>query len=576
MLIYDSQKKFLGIDERDLNQLGFSNLKSLVNEVDDFADLFVKTPGFIHNFKHVHWIDFVACANPGEESQAIISVNNKLFKCRIEIETLFLVESASAKSFMVSLVGLRELSKRESQEISGDITVRPSQIVSTLEASPETIDTLDEFDVKEEEERVSYSALQEDPYETPLEVDFESDDDSFDKESEESSAISEVMDNSFKEDMIDVGDLSSDDVFVDEEASQDVPDSPDEPLYENYDNGYVYDPRVASDELGLPLDLIEEFIQDFIAQAKEFKPKIYDALDSAEFDQVKILSHKLKGVAANLRIEDAFEALSVVNTSQNSDEILENLDTFYKIIAKLAGEEVLSQKRKEPETKIAPSSVVDEPVEESSEDLYDDLLDVDFEDDFATESVHDDDVPQKIDVAELADDDFVSTELDFKKIESDIEEISDLDKIDLVELDDEEIEVVEDNDKEFDGDIASDLDEFESASEDLFVDTDEIKERAAAEIGIDKESYLELFDEYVSESSAIISSMKKELENGDLDACRYEAMKLQGMSENMRINSFEKELELLVHSSESSQTQLLLDSLNVIQERLLKISKAGA
>jgi len=59
MLIYNFQKEFLGIDAKDLQELGYHDLSSLRSEVTDFADLFVKTPGYIHNFQHVHWIDFI-------------------------------------------------------------------------------------------------------------------------------------------------------------------------------------------------------------------------------------------------------------------------------------------------------------------------------------------------------------------------------------------------------------------------------------------------------------------------------------------------------------------------------------
>lgn len=77
MLIYNYKKEFLGIDESDLELLGLSNLADLRAEAADFADLFVKTPGFIHNFKHVHWIDYITCNDSGVESKAIIHIKNK-------------------------------------------------------------------------------------------------------------------------------------------------------------------------------------------------------------------------------------------------------------------------------------------------------------------------------------------------------------------------------------------------------------------------------------------------------------------------------------------------------------------
>jgi len=85
MLIYNFQKEFVGIDEADLEIFGFANLSELKAESTDFADMFVRAPGYIHNFKHVHWIDFVTCADPSEQSKVIIEVNSKTYKAILDI-----------------------------------------------------------------------------------------------------------------------------------------------------------------------------------------------------------------------------------------------------------------------------------------------------------------------------------------------------------------------------------------------------------------------------------------------------------------------------------------------------------
>ncbi len=133
---------------------------------------------------------------------------------------------------------------------------------------------------------------------------------------------------------------------------------------------YQYDPNIAANELGLPVDLIEEFIGDFIDQAHEFHDDLYASVNAGDFDNVQILSHKLKGVAANLRVEDAFDTLSVVNVSKNADEVLPNLNHFYKVIAKLEGKDI-----PEPAADLPASSEATPPIEaeataEEDEDLY--------------------------------------------------------------------------------------------------------------------------------------------------------------------------------------------------------------
>lgn len=570
MLIYNAKKEFIGIDEKDLKALGFTTLASLKKEVSDFADLFVKTPGYIHNFKHVHWIDFIAYADSGADSQAIINVNNKNFKCKIVIENLYLSESASSKSFIVYLNDLRELNKRESENISGDIVARPTPAVASAHIAH---DVVDEFDTPQEDE-AEVSKVQLDPYESPLEVDFEEEDSYFEEKAP--AQTSQAQENPQKEipqaedidDMLDIGDLSLDEEDFGEEAES---SQTKESASENFDNGYVYDPNVASEELGLPIDLIEEFMQDFIAQAKEFKDDIYSALDARDFDKVKILSHKLKGVAANLRIEDAFESLSVVNSSDSSSVIAQNLDTFYKIIAKLAGEEVPSLKEAPQTSQESDSDIIDfkddeeqekaEPkveveTQEEDDDLYGDLLDVDDLPDVA-----DSDVPQKIDIAELADDEFVSEDIDFKGIDSELEALEDIDFLELDEKteDDLAVDLVEDK---------APVEEEESLPE-----IDYSKKNVADEIGLDIESFNELFEDYLSESASIISQMRNAVEEGDYKNCRHEALKLQGMSDNMRLNSFKQELDTLMNSNEK---ETLLSSIKKIEAIITKISRTGA
>lgn len=555
MLIYSSKKEFIGIDEKDLRLLGFDNLANLKSEATDFADLFVKTPGHIHNFKHVHWIDFIACADSTEDSQAIINVNGKKFKCKISIENLFLAEDPSSKSYIVYLNNLRELSNRESQTISGDIAAKPTPSASSAFVAPQIVD---DFNTPEEK-TVQVSRLQEDPYETPLDVDFDSEESDFELDTQGKEDIDE---------MLDVGDLS----FDEEEADSELQTKKSaQEAQESFDNGYRYDPNLASDELGLPLDLIEEFIQDFIAQAKEFKPSIYNALYAGELDQVKILSHKLKGVAANLRIEDAFDALNTVNTSADSSVIQENLDTFYKIIAKLAGEEIVVEKEIAQEDEVEADSKSDQldfkvevaeeiatPVEKADiedDDLYGDLLDID-----------DSEVPQKIDMPELADDEFLSTDVDMQKFDAELENIE---NIELLELDLGENEAM---DEEFTDEIVVDF------AEDSLPEEDEVyveysKESAAGEIGLDLEGFNELFEDYLSESDRIIAQIKSAIEKREYKICRQEALKLQGMSENMRLNSFSRELETLTHSTDENA---LNEAIGRVEKIISKISRTGA
>ena len=544
MLIYSANREFLGIDEKDLKTLGFKNFLELRSEVGDFADLFVKTPGFIHNFKHVHWIDFIVYSESNEESQAIINVNNKNFKCKISIDTLFLTQNPSAPSYIVTLNNLRELTKKESDNISADIAVRPILQSATRVNVEEPEDSIALY-VAPKKETMIPAGVKVDPYEAPLDVDFDFED-----------TYEEVVPETPK-DMLDVGDLS-----IDEEVKVEKVQSVKKVQMQRevVDNGYVYNPELASHELGLPLDLIEEFIQDFIVQAKEFEASIYGALDASEFEQVKTLSHKLKGVAANLRIEDAFETLTLVNTSNDVNVIKENLDAFYKIIAKLSGEELFVHSIEEVP---AQESISQEetPLEfkeeqtlpdEAEDDLYANLL-----------TIEDSQVPQKIELAELADDEFTSSDVDFTKLDKELEDIEDIGFLEL--------------DTKRDEDSSSSLEDF-SVVEENIERQEELpklhysKASVASEIGLDLESFEELFEDYVSESSHILVQMRTYAQSGDLSACAHEAMKLQGMSDNMRIKGLEEELENITSATQKNE---VLASIQKVELMISQISRTG-
>lgn len=539
MLIYNFRKEFLGMDEKDLNSLGLKDLEELKREAADFADLFVKTPGHIHNFQHVHWIDFITCAESSEESKVIISVNNKNYRAVINIETGYLVDSPSSKAYFVNLNHLRELTSRDAESISADIASKPAANVESAHVS--TFDSMEPVaEHKPQPVAPAPTAMvKEDPYETPLEVDFDIED--VPEEVIESAPEPEAFDGTMNMDDLSL-DVHEDLVPAQESVAQTTTTS----SQESYDNGYVYDPQVASDELGLPLDLIEEFIGDFIEQAKEFKDNMYKALNEGDFDNVKILSHKLKGVAANLRIEDALEAITTINSSNDANVVEENLAIFYNIISKLAGETVevttvaevptqtidedeLSIDFKEPETETEPEMELSLSTDDD-DDLYSDPIEIALEEEvtLADEPL---DVPMEIE-----------TTLD--------EEIT---------LSDEP------------ADVPMDLEISPEVPAETAVKYS--KTSIANEIGLDIESFNELFEDYMDECSVISQHIKDALESSDYATCSHEAMKLRGMSENMRIDSFNAELKTIINSSDDQE---IAEAMNKIDAALAQISKTEA
>ncbi len=530
MLIYNYKKEFLGVDEADLEALGLNTLADLRAESADFADLFVKTPGCIHNFKHVHWIDYVLDKN-GAESKVIIHVQNKNYAASLNINTAYLVDSPSEKAFSVELSNIRALSSSQAEKLLNDINEKPAPQPASgsteLFTTPGSIihDGTDSeieedmgevsFDPYESKNTTPSSSTVEDAYETEIEIeDLTADDAPLDVELEE-------MSYSEPEEVKEVV----------PEVVQETKEEIKAPSIEGEYANYIYNPEVASEELGLPIDLIEEFIQDFIAQAESFKDELFKSIDEQEADNIKIQSHKLKGVAANLRIEDALDAISLVNSSDNYDEITEQLNRFYIMIDKLSG-------------KIATQAVeVETPIEIEEDD--DDEFVLSFKEDTPSlaeekEVIQDSDVPESISIAELADDEFLNTNPSEGTVEEDLSIL------------DEDTDADDTNTQEEALDIAMAYD----------------KELIANDIGLDIDSFNELFNDYIKEAKELSQTILDSANNNDLPICKSLASKLKGMSENMRIHKLDSELEAIIGTSD---TNLINESVNTIQTKLAQI-----
>ena len=536
MLIYNSTKEFIGIDEYDLKIFGFSNLSQLRSEAADFADLFVRTPGYVHNFKHVHWIDFVSYAESADESRVIISIKSKSYTASLSISKAYLTDKPNSEAYFIALNGLRPLSSKENEIVASGVRDKPipvsaideEQYKEMIPDEPVVEDDFD-FDFDIEYEADEYVALKEGSCKIPdepsdLGIDFE--------EEEIAHVPVEFPDEepeSFEQEPV---------------ATVVTPKA----VQKEDDDGYVFDPKVASDELGLPVDLIEEFIEDFIGQAKEFKAEMYSSLEKNDIDNVAILSHKLKGVAANLRIENALSAITTVNISKDPDVIKTNLDLFYRIMRKLGGGDV---------------SISEEPISVSTATpTVEEVKMPDDEDDFVLDFKDDEEVVKKEEkIAQTQEDDFV---LEFKE-EAPIEDVEAPEKIDMPDLDD-------------DLNLATDIEVEESPEMQEPIDTKEVvevsysKELSANAIGLDMETFEELFTDYIKDSREISSKIHQALAQNNLEKCAKEARILKGMSTSMQVKEFTLELESLISVADKNEMTKAIEKIdNVIEQ----ISKKG-
>ena len=91
---------------------------------------------------------------------------------------------------------------------------------------------------------------------------------------------------------------------------------------------FNFSAKAASDELGLPESLVQEFVSDFVQQAKENIPVFEEAQRSGNIDTIQKTAHLLKGAASNLRIDPLAETLKALQYNESTAAVPELFQTF--------------------------------------------------------------------------------------------------------------------------------------------------------------------------------------------------------------------------------------------------------
>ncbi|MBU1642031.1 Hpt domain-containing protein [bacterium] len=547
MLIYDHNKEFIGIDEESLKLLGYERFEDLLREHRDVAELFVKKPGYIHNFTNFPWIDFVLHAE-SEETKVIIAGKNKSFSAVIDITKLHLTKAPNEDAYMVRLKNV--------QNYQLDASERPAPASPPLNLEAQSFNTVQETTLPEPRPVPVERPKQQTPIAKEKEL--------FIKENQAAAeeTILPFSTPSEAEDEFDIYFHGYEELFI--EPEPEIPAVPKSVLdnlkeekstpmlganltehekayLENlkFSDDYVYDPNIAADELGLPVDLIEEFIGDFIKQAHEFKEQFFRAIKKEDFDSIKVLSHKLKGVAANLRIEDSFEVLRNINESSDINECEANLKRFYLTLAKLEGKNIEEVKQQ---------------LESPLEELY--ALTPKFQETQAEEET-----PLPLELPELEQKEDVPPIVQESiahpfAIEETQEETSDVYDFGLdLSGDDEPFIVMEDENKNI-----SDIKEFkpqDEKSKKTAVLTYDIK-IAAAEIGLNSDLVGALIDDYIVEANEMKSKLNDVIEGSDVMRWKGYATQLKGISDNLRIIDISNTLQNLINSTEKQQAKAIM------------------
>ena len=82
----------------------------------------------------------------------------------------------------------------------------------------------------------------------------------------------------------------------------------------------------AANDLSLPVELIEEFVRDFIEQAHVETEKMLQAYEKGDLATIQKIGHLLKGASSNLRINPLSETLYEIQFCEDSN----NLDALIK------------------------------------------------------------------------------------------------------------------------------------------------------------------------------------------------------------------------------------------------------
>jgi len=82
----------------------------------------------------------------------------------------------------------------------------------------------------------------------------------------------------------------------------------------------------AANDLSLPVELIEEFVHDFIDQAHIETKKMLTAYEDGDLEAIQKIGHLLKGASSNLRITALSDTLYKIQFCEEPD----NLETFIK------------------------------------------------------------------------------------------------------------------------------------------------------------------------------------------------------------------------------------------------------
>jgi len=85
----------------------------------------------------------------------------------------------------------------------------------------------------------------------------------------------------------------------------------------------------AASDLSLPVELIEEFVHDFIEQAHTETDKMLAAYEKGDLDTIQKIGHLLKGTSSNLRINPLADTLYEIQFCEDSSKLEDMIKHYW-------------------------------------------------------------------------------------------------------------------------------------------------------------------------------------------------------------------------------------------------------
>lgn len=512
MILYSADKKFMGMDHDDLRQLGYKSLSDFIKDYQDFADTFIDCPGYIYNYEDFSWIDYILNSNDSDFKAMIYSHSNG-FTCDLEISPYYLVSSVQSHGYAVNLHHIRALSKEEISYIDKITTSTGGGISQVNMIDENTIDILKNTPTPKVIPEPTQNGFSN---EMPQSAQKSISQESYNRFSHDDSAIIAKL---------------------------------------NISPNYRFDPIIAAEELGLAVEVIEEFIDDFIEQAQSVKDELLTATHKKEFKSVEGISHKLKGVAANLRIEDSLEVLTKINSSHNQNELEVLINHFYNLIERLKESKTstLNSEDDVPEEILLDFDLNEGEDEKNTKE--ESSINADADVDMDVDVDVDMDMDMDVDIDDEESDLLLSINEDIPKensIDANREEIEEpTQHIESDTLSLENFEEVPQNE-----DTPSIIDESDNLTIEL-PDLNFNPLQASQDMGIDMELYGELLEDFKVDANEHLHTIKNAIDSSDFIALQQEAEIFKDISDNLHIQEISATLATLKESQDLIELQKL-------------------